>query len=260
MKSVCILILFTSSLITTAVFGSTNEPIQPGVTEHLGWSVRGELFPFRDETGAPVVLADFMHPGRPVILTPVYFQCPALCNMMLNGMIASLKQIKGRVGQDFDVISFSINPTEGPALAQAKKTSYLHLYGRPMAAEGWHFLTGDEAQIRALTDQIGFMYTYDPTVQQYNHPAALVILTPQGQISSYLYGATFSPENMQKALLAAGLGQHVSIGEKVLVFCERFNPLSLATRTHRSFTVRWPAYLFAGLFLLFLFLKKLKKS
>src|SRR5690348_3646919 len=151
--------------------------------QKLGSQVSLDLA-FRDETGKTVTLAEYFG-KKPVILVLGYYQCPMLCTLTFNGMVEGLNDMKWSIGDEFNVVNVSINPRETPELAAAKRKNYLKQYGRPSAAAGWHFLTGDEPQIRKLADEVGFQYAYDPSVHQYAHPSGLTILTPDGKVSKY---------------------------------------------------------------------------
>lgn len=192
--------------------------------QKLGSQVSLDL-PFRDETGATVKLGDYF--GRkPVILVPGYYGCPMLCTLVLNGLIEALQDLRASVGDQFEVINFSIDPSETAALAAAKKHSYLRSYGRPGAAEGWRFLTGDTASIQKLTDEIGFRYAYDSTIKQYAHPSGFVVLTPQGKVSSYFFGVDFSASKLDSALVAAGANQTGSPIRELFLLCFHYSPIT----------------------------------
>ena len=145
---------------------------------------------FRDEHGRPVELAQFFG-SKPVILTLVYYNCPMLCTQVLNGLDRSLETIPMEIGKDFNVVTVSIDPTDRPVIAEAKQAMYAGMYRRPGAQYGWHFLTGDEPQIKQLADAVGFRYAYDPDSKQYAHASAIMLLTPEGKISRYFYGVSY---------------------------------------------------------------------
>lgn len=179
---------------------------------------------FRDEAGRRIKLGDYF--GRkPVILVLGYYECPMLCTLTANGMIESLEDLKWNIGNQFDVINVSINPAETPALAAAKKQTYLKRYGRAGAATGWHFLTGEEPAIQTLADEVGFHYAYDPTIQQYAHPSGLVILTPEGRVAKYLFGVKFSPNELYAGLNGAA-GHHIgSRIQQLVLLCFCYSPI-----------------------------------
>ncbi len=155
---------------------------------------------FRDEHGQPVRLGDYFHLKRPVILTLVYYQCPMLCNQVLNNLTRSLKPLSLGLGTDFEIVTVSIDPKETSDLAAAKKRSYLRSYGRAGAERGWHFLTGDAAAIAALAKSVGFRYTYNPNSGLFAHAAGITILTPQGRVARYLFGIDYPARDVQFAL------------------------------------------------------------
>jgi protein SCO1/2 len=180
--------------------------------------------PFRDETGRDVKLGNYFG-AKPVILVLGYFECPMLCTLTLNGMVESLEDIKWNIGNQFDVACVSINPRETPVLAAAKKKTYLRRYGRAGAEQGWHFLTGDQASTAALAAEVGFHYAYDPVVKQYAHPAGLIILTPQGRVAKYLFGVTFTPDDLYSALNSAS-GNHIGTRiEQFVLLCFHYSPI-----------------------------------
>ncbi len=181
--------------------------------------------PFVDETGRGVRLGQYF--GRkPVILVMGYYECPMLCSMVLNGMVEGLEDLKWTIGKDFEVVNVSINPRETSALASAKKRNYLKRYGRAGAEVGWHFLTGSEEQSKKLADQVGFQYVYDPASKQYAHPSGLVVLTPEGKVSGYLFGVTFKPKVLYAALSAASVHQITSPIQKLVLLCFHYNPIT----------------------------------
>jgi protein SCO1/2 len=179
--------------------------------------------PFRDESGTAVRLGDLFR-GRPVILTLVYFECPMLCTVELNALVRSLRPLALDVGRQFDIITVSINPAETPALAARKKAGYLARYGRAGAEPGWHFLTGDQASIAALTRAAGFHYAYDPASGQYAHPAGIVILTPGGKIARYFYGVDFPARDLRLGLIEASAGTIGSPVDHLLLYCFHYDP------------------------------------
>jgi protein SCO1 len=195
-----------------------------GITEHLGAQLQPSSFRLKDEAGKDVTLASYFRSGKPVVLTLVYYQCPNLCNFLLNGLTDGLKDLEWTAGEQFELVSVSINPKEGPELAAAKKESYIEAYGRPAAAKGWHFLTGTEAQVRALADQVGFGYRYNPEDGQYAHSAAAFVLTPEGRISRYLYGIQFKPKDLKMALVEASNGRVGTVIDRLLLFCYQYDP------------------------------------
>lgn len=204
--------------------GIPEELKEVGVTEHLGESLPISEFQLRDESGNSVRLSDYFKKGRPVLITPVYYGCPNLCNFVLNGLTQTLKDLDWTPGKQFEIVSFSINPNENAQLATRKKEAYLESYGRPQAKEGWHFLTGDESQVKRLASLLGFGYKWDPQEKQYAHGAALMVLTPEGKLSRYLYGIEYKQKDLRLALLEASNGKIGNAVDRFLLFCFRYDP------------------------------------
>ena len=193
-----------------------------GIDQRLNQQVPLDL-EFRDETGKAVRLGDYLG-HKPAVLALVYYQCPMLCTMVLNGLLESLKQLKFDVADQFNVVTVSFDPSEKPALAAAKKALYVGLYGRPGAAEGWHFLTGDEPAIRQLAQAVGFRYHYDPQTRQFAHATAIMVLTPQGKLARYFYGIRYPAGDLRLALVEASAGKIGSPVDQVLLYCCQYNP------------------------------------
>lgn len=192
--------------------------------QKTGTRISGNL-QFRDENGKTVKLADYL--GRkPVILVPGYYHCPMLCTLVLNGVVEVMQDLRASAGKDFVVVNYSIDPAETPQLAAAKKATYLRQYGRADASEGWHFLTGDEAAIRTLSDEIGFHYEYDPSIKQYAHPSGFVVLTPQGEIVRYFFGVNYSGRELDEALTAAASNRTIPPIRQLLLLCFHYNPIT----------------------------------
>lgn len=178
---------------------------------------------FRDEAGKTVKLGDYFG-KRPVILVLAYYECPMLCTVVLNELTRSLNALDYTIGKEFEVITVSISPTETPELARKKKQNYLSEYRKPGGKAGWHFLVGDEKNIKALANAVGFQYTYDPRTKQYAHPAVIMILTPQGKLARYLMGIEFSARDLKFALTEASEGK---IGNPVMsafLYCFQYDP------------------------------------
>jgi protein SCO1/2 len=193
-----------------------------GFDQKLGDHVPLDLT-FRDSKGRQVRLGDYFD-GRPVILAPVYYECPMLCDLTLSGLAQSLKPVDFQMGEDYEVVSVSFDPGEGPAVAAAAKHRYLPRYGRDGGEEGWHFLTGDEDQIRALTDAIGFRYTYDPETDEYAHAAGIVMVTADGEISRYFFGTDHPAKDLRLGLVETGDGAIGSPVDQVLLYCYHYDP------------------------------------
>ena len=179
---------------------------------------------FRDEAGRAMPLASFFESGKPVILALVYYRCPMLCTEILTGLESSLKAVSLDAGKDFNVVSISFDPKDTPELAAAKKQMYLKRYNRPNAANGWHFLTGDAANIKALTDAVGFHYKYDPATEQFAHASAIMILTPEGRISKYFYGVDYAPRDLRLGLVEASQEKIGTAVDQILLYCYHYDP------------------------------------
>jgi protein SCO1/2 len=195
-----------------------------GFDQKLGTQAPLDLV-FRDEGGRPSRLGGLMH-GRPVLLAFVYYKCPMLCTETLNGLVRALRALSFDAGRQFDVVVLSIDPRETPALAAAKEKVYVERYGRAGGARGWSFLTGDEASIRKLTGALGFRYVYDPELDQYAHPAGLVVLTPRGRVSRYLFGVEFPAGDVRLALVEAAAGTIGTPIDRLVLFCYHYDPLT----------------------------------
>jgi protein SCO1/2 len=180
---------------------------------------------FRDEHGATVNLGQLLQ-GKPAILTMVYYKCPMLCTEVLNATLNTLKEVPLEIGKDFSVITVSIDPTEKPALAEAKQIMYTGLYGRRGAAHGWHFLTGDEDQIQKLAAAVGFRFVYDKESSQFAHASGIMVLTPEGRLSRYFYGISYPPRDVRLALVEASQGKIGSTTDAILLFCFHYDPVT----------------------------------
>lgn len=178
---------------------------------------------FRDETGQTVRLGQYFR-DKPVVLALVYYECPGLCDLILNGLSNAMHQISLNVGTDYQVVTVSFNPKETWQLATAKKANYVEKYNRPGAQEGWHFLTGDQANIKALADTVGFHYKYDQQTQQYVHASAIYVITPEGKISRYFYGIAYNPRDFRLGLVEASANKIGTLADQVLLFCCQYDP------------------------------------
>ncbi|MCB0407518.1 MAG: SCO family protein [Bdellovibrionales bacterium] len=193
-----------------------------GVTEHLGSKLDLDI-DFVDQNGVPVKLAQYFG-SKPVIFSIVYYDCPSLCNLHLNGLTDALKQLKWTAGNQFDVVALSMNPRETPELAAAKMQSYIDSYGRPESAKGWHFLTGSEENIKKIADQVGFSFKWIEGSQEYSHASAAQVITASGTVSRYLHGIQFDPQTVRLALLEASEGKIGNIVDQFVLYCFQFDP------------------------------------
>ncbi len=178
---------------------------------------------FQDETGRGVRLGDYFG-KKPTVLIMGYFGCPMLCSLVLNGAIESFRNLKWRAGEDFNVIDVSIDPTETRELGAVKKANYLRSYGPGAAGGGWHFLTGDNAAIQKLADEVGFRFAYDPALKEYAHPSGFIVLTPDGRISRYFCGVTFSATEVDRALRDAAAQTVGTSGNEFSLTCFHYSP------------------------------------
>jgi protein SCO1/2 len=193
-----------------------------GIEQHLNDQIPPDLV-FRDETGKSVRLGDYFG-KRPLILNLVYYQCPMLCGEVLSGLESALRVLKFDVGKEFDVLTVSFDPKETPEMAAVKKAEILKRYGRAGAVEGWHFLTGPQASVDALTKAAGFDYEYDPKTGQFAHATAIMVLTPEGRIAQYYYGVEFAPKDLRLGLVEASQNKIGSVVDEVLLYCYHYNP------------------------------------
>lgn len=193
-----------------------------GIDQRLNEQVPLDL-EFQDETGRTVRLGDYF--GRkPVLLTLVYYKCPMLCTMVLNGVVRTLRPLSFSAGKEFELVTVSISPTETPAQAAEKKAIHVRSYGRPGSAEGWHFLTGEEEAIRRLTEAVGFRYTFDPETGLYAHASGMILLTPEGRLSRYFYGIEYSARDLRLAVIEASESRIGSPVDRVLLYCYQYDP------------------------------------
>ena len=213
---------------TLSMQDSNLRPALPGALQGVGIDQRlDELVPlsliFRDEAGRDVPLSSFFH-GKPVILALVYYRCPMLCTQILNGLESSLKAVSFNPGRDFEILAVSFDPKDTPELAASKKQLYLRRYGRPGAANGWHFLTGDETNIYALTEAVGYHVRYDPATDQWAHASGIMIATPEGRLSRYFYGVEYAPRDVRLGLVEASANKIGTPADQILLFCYHYDP------------------------------------
>jgi len=181
---------------------------------------------FRDERGATVRLGDYFREGRPVVVSLVYYDCPMLCTLILNGMVKSFRALNFDIGKHYEVVSVSIDPRETPSLATKKKKLYINKYARAGvdAAAGWHFLTGDEKSIKRLAEAVGFRYTYDQKSGQYAHASGIMVATPRGKLARYFYGIEYSSRDLRFAMMEASENRIGSPVDQVLLYCFHYDP------------------------------------
>jgi len=208
---------------------SNLRPALPGALQGVGIDQKLDQqvplnLTFTDEYGAKVPLSTYFQTKKPVILALVYYECPMLCTQILNGLESSLKVVSFDPGKDFEVVAVSFDPKDTWQLAASKKQMYLKRYGRANVANGWHFLTGDDANIKALTDAVGFHYKYDPVSQQFAHASGIQIITPQGRLSRYFYGVEYSSRDIRLGLVEASQNKIGSPVDQLLLFCYHYDP------------------------------------
>jgi len=196
-----------------------------GIDEFLGEPIPLVL-PFNDEHGKRVQLGDYFDGERPVILTLNYFKCPMLCGLMLSGLTDTLSMLNWTPGDEFEIVTVSINPLEKPTLALQNKQGYMKELGKPEAGIGWHFLTGNQDEITALADAVGFRYILDPVSKEFLHQAAIFVITPDGRISRYLYGVQYPVNDVKLALSEAAQGKMGSTTERIFLACFTYDPAS----------------------------------
>jgi protein SCO1/2 len=224
MRTLVLIVTLLYGLVTPLRALTPDELGRVTFEQHPGQQVSRDLV-FRDETGRVLELGDLFR-GRPVILVPGYYRCPMLCPMINDGLINALENLRASVGADFEVVELSIDANETPAAAADKKALNLRRYGRAGSAAGWHCLVGDEKSIAQITREVGYRYAYDPETRQYAHPSGVIILTPGGKISRYIFGATFSATELRDALAAAQQGKSGSVLSRVFLLCYHYNPIT----------------------------------
>lgn len=196
-----------------------------GIEQKLGESLPLDA-EFKDEDGKSVKLGDYFAKGRPVVLALVYFECPMLCNQVLNGMTGSMKGISLDAGKDFEVVAISFDARENDKadLGKNKKASYLERYGRPGTETGFHFLTGTQSSIDAVTKAAGFNYEWDEKSNQFAHASAIMIVNPDGKLSRYLYGIDYSPKDLKFGIIESADNKVGSAADQLLLYCYHYDP------------------------------------
>jgi protein SCO1 len=228
-SGISLLILF---FLISPFIQSRAQIIQPGpppelkgvdVTEHLGEKIPLDLT-FTNDSGEKVALRQYFNQGKPVIIVMAYYTCPMLCTLVLNGVATGLHNLDLEPGKDFQVLTISIDTSETVELAKAKKENLLTVLGKAGGDSGWRFFVGEEPQIRALADTLGFHYYYDKKMKQFAHPAVVMVLTPDGRISRYLYGVEFKKQELKLALLEASEGKLGTTIDRIILYCYHYNP------------------------------------
>jgi protein SCO1/2 len=210
-----------------AAFGQVQTGWRPallrsvGIDQKMGAQVPVDL-PFIDESGRTVTLSQYL--GKPVILALVYYQCPSLCNMVLNGVLRSVKSIAMTAGEQYEIVAVSFDPRETWEMAAAKKVSYVRGYNRDGADHGWHFLTGPEASSKLLADAVGFRYAYDAVNNQFAHGSAIMLLTPEGRVTRYFYGIDYPARDVRLGIVEASDRRIGSAVDAVMLYCYHYDP------------------------------------
>jgi protein SCO1/2 len=214
--------------LATSLFAETSAtppqlPGKVGIDQHLDAQLPLDTM-FRDETGRVVRLNEYANGSKPILLVFLYYRCPMLCSMVMEGVTSTLTALKFDVGKEYDVVTISIDPRDMPRDAAAKKEKYVKRYGRLGTAHAWHFLTGPESAIRKITETVGFHYAYDPRSDQFAHGAALMVLTPGGRVSRYLYGFEYNPRDVRLALVEASANKIGNATDAILLLCYHYDP------------------------------------
>lgn len=193
-----------------------------GIDQKLGSMVRLDA-EFVDESGRKVRLGEFFG-DNPVVLVLAYYECPMLCTEVLNGVLRAIRTLSFDAGKEFQILTVSIDPGETPRMAADKKAIYVKNYGRRTGVSGWRFLTGSDEAVRELADRVGFRYRYEPKSDLYTHASAIMVLTPEGRVSRYLFGVEYSPRDLRLALVEAASGGIGTAVDQVLLYCFHYDP------------------------------------
>src|ERR1043166_3873159 len=214
---------------------------------------------FKDEEGREVRLGQFFK-GKPVVLSLVYYTCPMLCNQILNGMLSSFRQISFNAGEQFEVINVSFDPRDTPAIAAAKKQTYIKAYNRAGGEAAWHFLTGDEANVRRLADAVGFRYLWDEQTKQFAHASGIMILTPEGKLARYFYGVEYPPRDLRLGLVEASQNRIGTPVDTLMLYCYHYDPATGKYGAVVMNIMRVAGVITVGLMVgLFFFLRKISR-
>ncbi len=198
---------------------------QSGVTEHVGERIPLDLT-FVDSSGETVTLGNYFSGGeKPVVINLGYYSCPMLCGRVMNALKEAAQDIDLSPGDDYEIVTISIDPSESTRLAFNKKRAYIQALGKPSAEEGWHFLVSPDDNVRKLADAVGFGYAWDDRSKQYSHPALIIICTPDGRVSRYLYGMNYK-DSLKLSLVEASEGKLQTISNQILLYCYSFDPTS----------------------------------
>jgi len=225
-----ILLVISVFLSVDSAFGQLNsgKPAKiadVGIEEKLGETIPMDLT-FANSSGDSVSIGDLIEEGKPILLNPLYYECPTLCGLVLDAVFNVVEDLKWNPGDDYTIISFSIDPDETPFHADSTKNIIINDLDRPVAADGWHFLTGNNESIQALTNAVGFNYSYDEQTDEYMHMAGIMLISPEGVITRYLYGLNMREFDLRNALYEAADGEIGSTLEQALLYCYTYDPSS----------------------------------
>ncbi len=231
-----------------------------GIDENLGTQLDLDLT-FTDETNTPVKLGKYFH-NKPVFLMLIYYKCPTLCNTHLNTLMNTFKELKLKIGKDYEFVAISIDPAESHQVAKMKKRAYLDQYGDEAQESGWHFLTGSQESIDKVTDQIGFRYAWNAEEKEWAHAAAAYISTPTGKLSYYHYGLNINPKVLRLSLVEASEGKIGTVMDRVLLFCLQYDPNKKTYAFYAYNLMRVGAFLIVVVLIIFfiIFWRKEKRS
>jgi protein SCO1/2 len=194
-----------------------------GIKQQLGQQLDLSML-VRDESGNLIPFAQLVNGSKPVIVSPVYYNCPRLCNFHLNGLTEGLQKVDWSPGNQFEMIALSFDPKETPDLAKAKKENYMKMYNRPGTEGGWHFLTASSDVIQKFTQQVGFEFKWNEQAKEWAHASAAIVISPDGKIMRYLPGISFDPKDIKLALTEAGRGQVGSLVDSLMLYCFQYDP------------------------------------
>ncbi len=195
-----------------------------GIEQHLGAALPLDTT-FRDEQGQTVALGDYFG-KRPVLFALVYYRCPMLCTQILSGIVSGLRPLRLAPGRDFDIVAISIDPEDTPQTAREKRDEYSRRYSSTAGTNGWHFLTGDQTAIHAVTEAAGFHYRFDAKSNMFIHASGIMILTPEARLARYFYGVEYEPKDLKLGLIEASGDKIGSLADQVLLFCYHYDPAS----------------------------------
>ena len=200
--------------------GAVNVALDVGFDPRLGTALPLDAR-FRDESGDETSLGRLLD-GRPVVLALVYYECPMLCNLILDGLVRALREVPLAPGEDFQVIAISIDPTETPAAAERRRDALLEREG--WDASGWHFWVGETAEIRRVADAAGFRYAYDAAREEYAHASGILVATPEGVLSHAFFGVDYRGDHLRLALVEASSGEIGTLADRLLLLCFHYDP------------------------------------